>query len=182
MTKLVARLLAKAALWFESRHLSKILNGRHKQRSDQHTVARQNIYKKLRVRILKEDKELQQTVRKVVFLPENCSTELGGTPLVCPLILLDRRPSYFIINGTRGIAAILLYIWYYHILMLLTIAAVVYIQGYMLHPTATLVLHRTRIDKCAIKNSLSMAKGERNFECHPSVFTCKSRCEGSARL
>ncbi len=38
-TKLVAHLLATTAL-FESRHLSKIQNGRRKQRSGQHTLAR----------------------------------------------------------------------------------------------------------------------------------------------
>ena len=37
--KLVARLLATPR--FESRHLLKIQNGRHKQRSGQHTLARQ---------------------------------------------------------------------------------------------------------------------------------------------
>jgi hypothetical protein len=45
VAKLVAHLLATAALWFESGHLSKIQNGRHKQRSGQHTLARQK-YKK----------------------------------------------------------------------------------------------------------------------------------------
>ncbi len=33
--------LATAALWFESRHLPKMQNGQHKQRSGQHTLARQ---------------------------------------------------------------------------------------------------------------------------------------------
>ncbi len=39
VAKLVARLLATAALWVpQSRHLSKMQKGRHKQRSDQNTV------------------------------------------------------------------------------------------------------------------------------------------------
>ncbi len=47
MAKLVAHLLATAALCmgFESRHLSKVQNGRHEQRSGQHTLTRQKIYK-----------------------------------------------------------------------------------------------------------------------------------------
>jgi hypothetical protein len=36
VAKLLARRHAKAALWVESRHLSKIQNGRHKQGSGQH--------------------------------------------------------------------------------------------------------------------------------------------------
>jgi hypothetical protein len=48
VAKLVARLLAKAALWVRiSSHLSKIQNGRHKPRSGQRTLARQiNIQKR----------------------------------------------------------------------------------------------------------------------------------------
>jgi hypothetical protein len=49
MAKLVARLLASAALWvrmIDSLHLSKIQNGRHKQRSGQNTLARQKILEK----------------------------------------------------------------------------------------------------------------------------------------
>ncbi len=38
--------LMRVILWFESRHLSKTQNGRHKQRSGQHTLLRQKIYKK----------------------------------------------------------------------------------------------------------------------------------------
>ncbi len=38
---LVAHLLSTAALWVRSRHFSKIQNRRHKQRSGQHTLARQ---------------------------------------------------------------------------------------------------------------------------------------------
>jgi hypothetical protein len=45
VAKLVARLLAPAALWVESRHLSKIRNGRHKQRSVS-SLDCQKIYKK----------------------------------------------------------------------------------------------------------------------------------------
>jgi hypothetical protein len=48
VAKLVARLLASAALWFESRHLSKIQNAneRHKQKSGQCNQACLKIYKK----------------------------------------------------------------------------------------------------------------------------------------
>ncbi len=46
---MVGRLLATAALWVESRHLSQIQNGRNKQRSGQHTLARKKIYKKLKL-------------------------------------------------------------------------------------------------------------------------------------
>jgi hypothetical protein len=47
VSTLVARLLATAALWvrIQSRLLSKIQNCRHKQRSCQHTLARQKILK-----------------------------------------------------------------------------------------------------------------------------------------
>jgi hypothetical protein len=45
VAKLAARLLATAALWVRIQNLSKILNGRHKQRSDQHDLARQKINK-----------------------------------------------------------------------------------------------------------------------------------------
>jgi hypothetical protein len=41
MVKLIARLLATAVMGFESKHLSKIQNGRRKQRNGQHTLARQ---------------------------------------------------------------------------------------------------------------------------------------------
>jgi hypothetical protein len=46
--KLVERLLAMVLSRFVSRHrhISKIKNGRHKQRSGLHTLARQKIYKK----------------------------------------------------------------------------------------------------------------------------------------
>ncbi len=40
---MVAHLLTTAALWVESRHLSKINNERHKQSSCEHTLARQKI-------------------------------------------------------------------------------------------------------------------------------------------
>jgi hypothetical protein len=47
VAKLVlAHPLATAALWFESRHLSKIQNGRHKQTRGQHTQARHKKEKK----------------------------------------------------------------------------------------------------------------------------------------
>jgi hypothetical protein len=41
VAKLQALLLDMAALWFESRHLSTVQNGRHKQRNGRHTLARQ---------------------------------------------------------------------------------------------------------------------------------------------
>jgi hypothetical protein len=48
-----AKLTACMLLWrpsgFESRHLSIIQNGRYKQRSGQHTVARQKIYLKTKL-------------------------------------------------------------------------------------------------------------------------------------
>ncbi len=47
MAKLVARLPG-----FESRHLSIIQNGRHKQRRGQHTLARQ---KKIQIKYFKDD-------------------------------------------------------------------------------------------------------------------------------
>jgi hypothetical protein len=40
---LVARLLAMQLSGFETRHLSKIHNGRHKQRSGRHTLYQKNI-------------------------------------------------------------------------------------------------------------------------------------------
>jgi hypothetical protein len=43
--KLVARLLATAALWVRFQTSLKNTKGRHKQRIGQHTVARQKIYK-----------------------------------------------------------------------------------------------------------------------------------------
>ncbi len=46
MAKLVSGLLATAALWVQIRNFSKIQNGRHKQRSGQHTLASQKIHKK----------------------------------------------------------------------------------------------------------------------------------------
>ncbi len=46
VAKLVACLLPTAAPGFESRYLSKNTNGQHKQRSGQHTPARQNKYTK----------------------------------------------------------------------------------------------------------------------------------------
>jgi hypothetical protein len=49
VAKLVARLLATSALWFEFKHLSKVHNVRHKQRSGQHTLARQKMYTKKKV-------------------------------------------------------------------------------------------------------------------------------------
>jgi hypothetical protein len=47
MDKLVVRLLAAADLWVPSRHRSKLQNGRHKQGSSQHTVARQKYIQKI---------------------------------------------------------------------------------------------------------------------------------------
>jgi hypothetical protein len=44
VAKFVARLLATAALWVRTRHLSKIKNRRPKQKSGQHTLARQKNY------------------------------------------------------------------------------------------------------------------------------------------
>ncbi len=46
VAKLVARLLATAALWVRIQ-ISKIQNGRHKQRGGQHTLARQKKYTKI---------------------------------------------------------------------------------------------------------------------------------------
>ncbi len=49
--KMFSELSTKGDGWlarFESRHLSKIQNGRHKQRSCQHTLARQKYIKRLR--------------------------------------------------------------------------------------------------------------------------------------
>ncbi len=46
MAKLIARLLATAALWVRFLTSLKILNGRHKQRSGQHTLARKKYTKK----------------------------------------------------------------------------------------------------------------------------------------
>ncbi len=46
VAKLIARLLTWQLSWFESRHLSKVRNGGHKQRSGQHTLARQKKYTK----------------------------------------------------------------------------------------------------------------------------------------
>ncbi len=43
--QLVARLLAAAALWVRIQTSLKIQNGRHKQRSGQHTIVRQKKYK-----------------------------------------------------------------------------------------------------------------------------------------
>ncbi len=43
VAKLVAQLLATAALWVRIRTSPKNTNGRHKQRSKQHNLARQNI-------------------------------------------------------------------------------------------------------------------------------------------
>ncbi len=47
VAKLVARMLIWQLSGFESRHLSKILNGRHNQRSGQHTLAHKKIKKLL---------------------------------------------------------------------------------------------------------------------------------------
>ncbi len=52
VAKLVARLLRQLS-GFESRQLSKIQNGRHQQRSDQYTLARQK-YKKIHTRVRKQ--------------------------------------------------------------------------------------------------------------------------------
>jgi hypothetical protein len=41
MAKSVARQLSTVVIWVESRHPSKIINGRHKRRSGRHTLARQ---------------------------------------------------------------------------------------------------------------------------------------------
>ncbi len=46
VANLLERLLLRQLSGFESRHLSKIQNGRHKQRRGQYTLARQNNLKK----------------------------------------------------------------------------------------------------------------------------------------
>jgi hypothetical protein len=61
VAKLVARLLATAALFgFEPRHLSKIPNGRHKQRSGKQLYPSKKIYKNQKKERKQREKKLSQ--------------------------------------------------------------------------------------------------------------------------